>query len=134
MTVQSRPQEQALLKNQDNIFPDILENYKEICYNIENAKAKYRKSDDIVRLMAVTKTVAPEKINYAASLGATLLGENRVQEFLSKKDSYTKDAHVLTIDGSAIACTYPRFRKIELYTAQTRVGSKHCSPIVIIYE
>ena len=94
MTVQSRPQEQALLKNQDNIFPDILENYKEICYNIENAKAKYRKSDDIVQLMAVTKTVAPEKINYAASLGATLLGENRVQEFLSKKDSYTKDAEV----------------------------------------
>ncbi len=79
---------------QDNIFADVLENYKEICYNIENAKAKYRKSGDIVRLMAVTKTVAPEKINYAASLGAKLLGENRVQEFLSKKDQYAEDTEV----------------------------------------
>ncbi|MBR1423854.1 MAG: YggS family pyridoxal phosphate-dependent enzyme [Ruminococcus sp.] len=81
-------------RTQDNIFADVLENYKEICYNIENAKAKYRKSEDIVRLMAVTKTVDPDKINYAASLGVKLLGENRVQEFLSKKDQYDKDAEV----------------------------------------
>lgn len=44
--------------------------------------------------MAVTKTVAPEKINFAVSQGITLLGENRVQEYLSKKDSYDKNAEV----------------------------------------
>lgn len=92
MTMQQMSPGQA--PGQDNIFADVLENYKEICYNIENAKAKYRKSGDIVRLMAVTKTVAPEKINYAASLGAKLLGENRVQEFLSKKDQYAEDTEV----------------------------------------
>ena len=75
-------------------FKYILENYKEICYNIENVKVKYRKGEDNVQLMAVTKTVEPEKINYAISQGVTLLGENRVQEFMSKKDEYDKKADV----------------------------------------
>lgn len=73
---------------------DVLENYKRICYNVENAKAKYRRSDEKIRIMAVTKTVAPEKINFAISQGITLLGENRVQEYMSKKDRYDKTAQV----------------------------------------
>ena len=44
--------------------------------------------------MAVTKTVAPEAVNHAISLGIDLLGENRVQEYLSKKDVYDKSAEV----------------------------------------
>lgn len=75
-------------------FGAVLENYKRICYNVENAKAKYRSNDDKIDIMAVTKTVAPEKINFAIDQGITLLGENRVQEFLSKKDSYNKSAQV----------------------------------------
>ena len=75
-------------------FKYILENYKEICYNIENAKSKYRKSDQKISLMAVTKTVEPEKINFAVSQGVSLLGENRVQEYMSKKDHYDKKAEV----------------------------------------
>lgn len=72
----------------------ISENLKRIRYEIEEAKAKYRKSDDVVRLMAVTKTVPYERVNYAISEGVTLLGENRVQEYLSKKDFYDKSAEV----------------------------------------
>lgn len=75
-------------------FKYILENYKEICYNIENTKTKYGRTDHCVNLMAVTKTVEPEKINFAISQGITLLGENRVQEYLSKKDEYNKNADV----------------------------------------
>lgn len=75
-------------------FQYILENYKEICYNIENAKAKYRKSNETVRLMAATKTVDIDKINFAVAQGINLLGENRVQEFMSKKDMYDKAAEV----------------------------------------
>lgn len=77
-----------------NEFGNVLENYKRIIYNVENAKAKYRSADDNVSIMAVTKTVAPEKINFAISQGITLLGENRVQEYLSKKDQYDKTAQV----------------------------------------
>lgn len=75
-------------------FNYILENCREICYNVENAKAKYRSDSDDVKIMAVTKTVEPEKVNFAISQGFTLLGENRVQEYLSKKDLYDSSAEV----------------------------------------
>ena len=61
---------------------------------MEEAKAKYRKPTDEITLMAVTKTVAPEAVNHAISCGIHTLGENRVQEYLSKKDFYAKDAKV----------------------------------------
>ena len=72
----------------------ISENLKRIRYDIEEAKAKYRKSDDDIRIMAVTKTVPYERVNYAVSEGITLLGENRVQEYLEKKDFYDKSTEV----------------------------------------
>ncbi|MBQ3161753.1 MAG: YggS family pyridoxal phosphate-dependent enzyme [Oscillospiraceae bacterium] len=72
----------------------ISENLKRIRYDVEEAKSKYRKTDDSVRIMAVTKTVPYERVNYAVSEGVTLLGENRVQEYLSKKDFYDKNAEV----------------------------------------
>ncbi len=78
----------------DPKYREILDNIKEIRYNIENAKAKYRSSNDLVEVMAVTKTVEPEKINFAIQNGFKLLGENRVQEYLSKKDLYDKSAEV----------------------------------------
>ncbi|MBR1749635.1 MAG: YggS family pyridoxal phosphate-dependent enzyme [Ruminococcus sp.] len=78
--------------NNDHEFDYILENYKEICYNVNNAKEKYGSGD--VSIMAVTKTVPYEKINFAIQNGVTLLGENRVQEYLSKKDQYDKAAEV----------------------------------------
>lgn len=81
------------LENCSVNFQYILENYKEICYNVENARAKYSQSSNI-QIMAVTKTVEAEKVNYAISNGVRLLGENRVQEFLSKKDLYDKSAQV----------------------------------------
>lgn len=43
---------------------------------------------DSICIMAVTKTVAPELVNAAIGQGIRLLGENRVQEYLSKADRY----------------------------------------------
>ena len=45
-----------------------------------------RNTDD-VRLLAVTKTVDAQRINAAIRLGVQQIGENRVQEFLSKRDN-----------------------------------------------
>lgn len=73
---------------------DISENLKRIRFDIENAKAKYRKQDDVIRLMAVTKTVPYQRVNLAVGEGITLLGENRVQEYLEKRDFYDKSAEV----------------------------------------
>lgn len=69
-------------------FSYIDENIKKIFFDVNEAKAKYRSPQDNIRIMAVTKTVPPEKVNHAISRGIDLLGENRVQEYLSKKDFY----------------------------------------------
>ena len=51
------------------------------------AEASGRKAEDIT-LLAATKTVEPEVINYAVSLGLRYIGENKVQELLSKYEYY----------------------------------------------
>ena len=65
-------------------FRAVEENYLRIKENI----GKCCQSGKNVRIMGVTKTVPAEKVNFAISLGIDLIGENRVQEYLSKKDSY----------------------------------------------
>ena len=75
-------------------FGYIDENYRRISFEVAEAVAKYRKPDEKVDIMAVTKTVDPAAVNHAAELGIKLLGENRVQEYLSKKDLYNKDTEV----------------------------------------
>ena len=72
-------------------FSRIDDNYKRILFNIREAEEKYRKSGG-VSLIAVTKTVDPAAVNHAVSLGIRLLGENRVQEYISKKDFYDRNA------------------------------------------
>lgn len=75
-------------------FSYIDENYKRILFNIREAEEKYVKSNGTVSLIAVTKTVDPAAVNHAVSLGIRLLGENRVQEYIAKKDLYDKCADV----------------------------------------
>ena len=70
------------------------ENLRIIRERCAEAKEKYRSPDDNIRIMAVTKTVAPEAVNHAVKLGLDLLGQNRVQEYLSKAEAYDKSAEV----------------------------------------
>lgn len=64
------------------------ENYKTITQNIAGAAEKSgRKPEDII-LLAATKTVDVSVINHAISSGICYIGENRVQEFLSKYENY----------------------------------------------
>lgn len=67
------------------------DNYKRIKANVEEAAIKAGRSVEDVRLMAVTKTVESVYINRALDLGADLIGENRVQEYLGKKDELHLD-------------------------------------------
>ena len=67
---------------------EIRDNYNRVCEKIESAKARRNCGSGPVRLLAATKTVAPEEILYAVEeLGLPLVGENKVQELLSKYDS-----------------------------------------------
>ena len=62
------------------------ENYKRVLENVKECAVKAGRSEKDVRLMCVTKTVEPVYINKAIELGADLIGENRVQEYLGKRD------------------------------------------------
>lgn len=70
----------------EQVFKDIDENYKRIRENIAEAAVQSGRAPGDVRFMAVTKTVPPVFINHALSLGVDLIGENKVQELLSKLD------------------------------------------------
>lgn len=64
------------------------ENYKRICENIAVAAEKSGRSYGDITLLAATKTVDVEVINHAVESGVKVIGENRVQEFLSKYENY----------------------------------------------
>ncbi len=69
------------------------ENYKRIEEQITEAAEKSgRKREDII-LLAATKTVPFEVINHAIKSGIDYIGENRVQEFLSKEQDLDASAH-----------------------------------------
>ncbi len=70
------------------MLENVRKNYYEITENIARAaEASGRKSGDIT-FLAATKTVEPAVINYAVSLGLRHIGENKVQELLSKYEEY----------------------------------------------
>ncbi len=70
----------------------ISENLKQIKENIANAAVKSGRNYEDISLMAVTKTVPAEYINYSIdNCGISLIGENKVQEFLSKRDALHLD-------------------------------------------
>lgn len=64
----------------------VADNLAYIRQEMESACQKVGRSPTDVRLLAVTKTVEPERINAAILAGVRQIGENRVQEFLKKKD------------------------------------------------
>lgn len=65
---------------------DVEENCRRVIERIHAAAARSGRGGEAVRLIAVTKTVSPEKIRQAAGLGIRHIGENRLQEALPKRD------------------------------------------------
>ena len=69
------------------------ENYMFIEQQISKAaKEAGKKREDII-LLAATKTVPTNVINHAIASGINYIGENRVQEFLSKEKDLSAGAH-----------------------------------------
>ncbi|MBW2039681.1 MAG: YggS family pyridoxal phosphate-dependent enzyme [Deltaproteobacteria bacterium] len=63
---------------------DIKENLRKVKERIEKAATEVGRDPQGIRLIAVSKTVEVEKIREAVSAGATILGENYVQEAMKK--------------------------------------------------
>lgn len=90
--------QEKLLNNQQKLN-DINYNYNKIEENIcKAALTSGRNREDIIFLSA-TKTVEIEYINYAISLGLKYIGENKVQELISKYDGYNLDTCSLQFIG-----------------------------------
>ena len=72
----------------------IADNIAEIHERIARAAARVGRNPDSITLMAVSKTVEPERIKEAYAAGLRVFGENRVQEFESKSAALSdlKDA------------------------------------------
>jgi hypothetical protein len=62
----------------------IAENIAQVRARIAAAAARVRRQPEEITLMAVSKTVDPERIRQAYAAGLRVFGENRVQEFETK--------------------------------------------------
>ncbi|MBQ5765244.1 MAG: YggS family pyridoxal phosphate-dependent enzyme [Clostridia bacterium] len=68
------------------------ENFRDITDRIAAAAKRSNRNPKDITLLAATKTIDVEVINYAIQNGLTAIGENRVQEFLSKEPHLTNGA------------------------------------------
>src|SRR5438105_2991563 len=71
----------------DSLTPtesQIADNIERVRERIAAAAVRARRSPDSVRLIAVTKTIAPARIGAALRAGVTDLGESYVQEAIAK--------------------------------------------------
>jgi pyridoxal phosphate enzyme (YggS family) len=69
---------------------DVRENCLRILTRIQNAAVRSGRDPSSIRLIAVTKTVSPERICEAVECGVRDLGENRLQEALPKIEALTR--------------------------------------------
>lgn len=82
----------------DTDFSYLDDNLKRITDKMAEAAISSGRTPDSVKLMAVTKTVAPALINHVIHLGVDLIGENKVQELISKLeflDTDNLDMHII---------------------------------------
>ncbi len=78
---------------------DVEHNLKVIEENINKAVLEVGKKREDIILLSATKTVDVETINFAISKGLKYIGENKVQEMLSKYDDYDLDNATLHFIG-----------------------------------
>lgn len=78
---------------------DIASNYRLIEESIAKAAQESGRNREDITFLAATKTVDAAAINYAISLGLRYIGENRVQELLSKYGEYSLENASLQFIG-----------------------------------
>lgn len=72
-------------------FSYIERNLEDIRARVERAALKSGRTADDINVIAVTKTIEPERIISVVDAGIGVLGENRVQELLEKYDIIKRD-------------------------------------------
>ena len=79
----------------ENLYSDRMRafdaNYREVTERIAEAAVKSGRDPADITLLAATKTVPLEVINYGIEKGIACVGENRVQELLDKYDGLRRE-------------------------------------------
>lgn len=83
----------------EKLLSDVRHNFELINENIAKAAERSGRKREDITFLAATKTVDVSVINYAISLGLDHIGENKVQELLSKYDSYDLESCSLQFIG-----------------------------------
>ena len=83
----------------EKLLSNVEYNYKLIEERINEAAIKSGRKREDITFLAATKTVDVEIINYAISLGLKYIGENKVQELLSKYEKYNLENTSLQFIG-----------------------------------
>ena len=108
----------------------IQENYEKIKLNIKKACEKSRRKAEDVTILAVTKTRSADEINEAIALGITDIGENRVQELLSKYDDVSKNVrwhiigHLQTNKVKYIADKVSMIHSVDSFRLALEINSR----------
>lgn len=120
------------------------DNYKIICENIAKASEKSGRKYEDITLLAATKTVEVDVINYAISKGLKAIGENRVQEFLSKYEKLDREHCDMQLIGrlqtnkvkyivDKVSCIQS-VDSIKLAKEISRISTKHDKVMDILIE
>ena len=98
----------------------VADNLRAVLARIEAAALRAGRDPKSVRLVAVSKTVPPERILEAVEAGAYILGENRVQEALPKQSAL---AGLLERTGSARRAEWHLIGTLQKNKARHAVGA-----------
>jgi pyridoxal phosphate enzyme (YggS family) len=93
----------------------IADNLQRIRDTIDSTLAKTGRTDHVT-LVAVTKTVEPERINEAVRAGVDIIGENRVQEAVSKQAAVDRSVRwhmVGHLQRNKVKLALPLFEMIQ---------------------
>lgn len=113
----------------------VKDNVKQILYEVEETCVKSAKDPRDITIAAVTKTVEPILVNAALEEGIRVIGENRVQEYLSKKGQYHLDGiekhfigHLQTNKVKQIVADVDTIQTVDSLKLAKEID-KHCKVI-----
>jgi pyridoxal phosphate enzyme (YggS family) len=103
-------------------------------YELALSKIRALDKDGKVSVLLATKMQTPEDINYLISLGATIIGENKVNELLEKYEQYDKRAslHFIgTLQRNKVKYIYDKVDMIHSVDKMSLAEeiNKHCAKI-----
>lgn len=100
----------------------IKNNISEIHQNIKDICRRTGRDSDSITIIAVTKTIEPDRINYAIECGIENIGENKVQEIMAKYENIKKNVNLHLIGHLQTNKVKYIIDKVELIHSVDSIG------------